>query len=366
MVRMMSEKICLSDFITLQRGFDLPATLRRSGTVPVVASTGVSSWHNVAKVRAPGVVIGRSGSIGGGQYIEQDFWPLNTTLYVKDFKGNNPKYVFYVLRSIDFSAFNAGTGVPTLNRNHIASLEVNQKPRDIQDLIVSRLEPFDSAIANCRKQIALLEEAAMRLYREWFGDGKGEKKTIGEVCSKIGSGGTPNRRNEAFWQEGDVPWVKTGELQDCWIFDTEEKITADGLAGSSAKMFPAETVMMAIYASPTLGRLGILDAPACCNQATLCFLADETVVSWQWLYCKLFELREEFNAIASGAGQQNISGVVVKTYGIVVPAYDKIKTFTSIVSPMFSEARSLGRQIRSLTEARDRLLPKLMSGEVMV
>ncbi len=80
----MSAKICLADFITLQRGFDLPATERVAGDVPVVASTGVSSWHNVAKVKAPGVVIGRSGSIGGGQYIDQDFWPLNTTLYVKE------------------------------------------------------------------------------------------------------------------------------------------------------------------------------------------------------------------------------------------------------------------------------------------
>ncbi|MFA0173197.1 restriction endonuclease subunit S, partial [Vibrio splendidus] len=116
----------LNEFITLQRGFDLPKGDRVEGGIPVVASTGVGGYHNESKVKAPGVVIGRSGSIGGGQYITDDFWPLNTTLWIKDFKGHDPRYVYYLMRSIDFTKFNVGSGVPTLNRNHLSSLLVNE------------------------------------------------------------------------------------------------------------------------------------------------------------------------------------------------------------------------------------------------
>jgi len=89
----MMQIVSLSDAITLQRGFDLPTSQRRQGKYPVVASTGITTTHDKFKVKGPGVVIGRSGSIGGGQYVESDFWPLNTTLWVKDFKGNDEKFI---------------------------------------------------------------------------------------------------------------------------------------------------------------------------------------------------------------------------------------------------------------------------------
>src|SRR5664280_2833688 len=98
----------LADVITLQRGFDLPESERKDGDVPVIASTGVIGFHAEKRVDGPGVVIGRSGSIGGGQYIADDFWPLNTTLWVKDFKGHYPRFIYYLLRNIDFTRFNAG------------------------------------------------------------------------------------------------------------------------------------------------------------------------------------------------------------------------------------------------------------------
>lgn len=115
----------LSNVFALQRGFDLPAQNRRPGAVPVVASTGVVGSHNEPLVKSPGVVVGRSGSIGGAQFITNDFWPLNTTLWVKDFKGNDPRFIYYLLSNIDFKGFNVGSGVPTLNRNHIHSLPVS-------------------------------------------------------------------------------------------------------------------------------------------------------------------------------------------------------------------------------------------------
>lgn len=121
---------------------------------------------------------------------------------------------------------------------------------------------------------------------------------------------------------------------------------------------------MAIYASPTLGRLGVLDSDATCNQAALCLKADETKISWQWLFEKLYELRDHYNGIARGAGQQNISGDVVKQTVVLYPTREIMDKFTHIVAPWFEKRRMLQKQNISLTEARNRLLPKLMSGEL--
>jgi len=115
----------LGDVCTLQRGFDLPTRLRTTGQYPLISSSGQIDTHTEAKVSGPGVVTGRSGSIGAVFFVEEDFWPLNTALYVKDFHGNAPEYVFHLLESFDLSRFASGAGVPTLNRNNVHSEKVS-------------------------------------------------------------------------------------------------------------------------------------------------------------------------------------------------------------------------------------------------
>ena len=106
----------LGEFVTLQRGYDLPHSSRKAGSVPIVTSSGVSDTHSEARVSGPGVVTGRYGTIGEVFFIQEDFWPLNTTLFVKDFHGNDPKFVFYMLLKLDLTKFRSGVAVPTLNR----------------------------------------------------------------------------------------------------------------------------------------------------------------------------------------------------------------------------------------------------------
>jgi type I restriction enzyme S subunit len=122
----------LDDVLVLQRGFDLPKSSRSAGTIPIVAASGVTGYHDEAKVKAPGVVTGRSGTIGEVMYVQENFWPLNTALWVKEFPKAEPLYAFYVLSSVDLKQFNSGAAVPTLNRNDIHSLETVVPPRDLQ------------------------------------------------------------------------------------------------------------------------------------------------------------------------------------------------------------------------------------------
>jgi type I restriction enzyme S subunit len=114
----------LKDALILQRGFDLPTKKREEGNIPIYAATGVVGTHNEAKVKGPCVVTGRSGSIGTVIYVDEDFWPLNTTLWVKEFRRATPIYAYYLLKRLELSSFNSGAAVPTLNRNDIHGLFV--------------------------------------------------------------------------------------------------------------------------------------------------------------------------------------------------------------------------------------------------
>jgi type I restriction enzyme S subunit len=122
----------LQDVLVLQRGFDLPKAQRVEGSVPIYAATGINGYHNEAKVKAPGIVTGRSGSLGEVVYVQEDFWPLNTALWVKEFPKSEPLYAYFLLSEIDLKGFNSGAAVPTLNRNDIHGLDALIPPRELQ------------------------------------------------------------------------------------------------------------------------------------------------------------------------------------------------------------------------------------------
>ncbi len=146
----MNEEWCtvnLGEVLTLQRGYDLPASVRNDGgKTPVISSSGISGYHDIHKAEPPGVFTGRYGSIGGVFYITQPFWPLNTTLYVRDFKGNHPLFIYYLLQCVDFDKFSDKTGVPGINRNDIHRLKVLLPSLLEQRRISDILSTWDRAI----------------------------------------------------------------------------------------------------------------------------------------------------------------------------------------------------------------------------
>lgn len=177
----------LGDVARLQRGFDLPATVRTDGEVPVIASNGVVGSHSEARVRGPGVVTGRSGTIGKVFFIAQDFWPLNTTLYVEDFHGNEPQFIAFFLRHIELGRFVAATGVPSLNRNFVHPLEVILPPLPEQKKIAAILSSVDEVIAKTEAVIAQLQIVKKAMMEQLLTKGMPDRHTrfkqteIGEI-----------------------------------------------------------------------------------------------------------------------------------------------------------------------------------------
>ena len=146
----------LEDLLVLQRGFDLPSQDRVPGNFPIIAASGPSGTHKEPMAKGPGVVTGRSGVLGRVFLELEDYWPLNTTLWIKEFRAAIPCYAYELLRFLDFKAFNAGSAVPTLNRNHIHGLHYVIPPR-------ASVEAYEMIAIQIHKRVKMNEQQAQTL-----------------------------------------------------------------------------------------------------------------------------------------------------------------------------------------------------------
>ena len=273
----------------------------------------------------------------------------------------------------------SGSTTKFLTMKMLTQLSINLPTYEIQRSVATILSRYDSLIENYQKQIKLLEEAAQRLYKEWFVDlhfpghentkivdgvPEGwEKKMVGDIV-KTTSGGTPSRSNSDYYW-GNIMWVKTKELMDGFIFDTEEKITQEAINKSSAKIVPEASILLAMYGA-TIGKLGIASKELSCNQACcVLLLSKDNPVRW-FLFNWLLLNRDYLISQGKGAAQPNLSQDMIKKFELVVPDDNTLLSYHQIVNVLYMRSKSLQSQIRLLTEARDRLLPKLMSGEKLI
>jgi type I restriction enzyme S subunit len=300
----------------------------------------------------------------------------------------HPRFYAYCFRTplirSGLTAFGGGTNISNLNQDILSALEVPLPPLSVQRRIAGILSAYDELIENNQRRIQILETMARALYREWFVEFRfpghekiprvasplGEipdgwkVKPLSDVCVRMESGGTPKRQVAEYWMDGDIDWFKTGELWDGFLFESVEKITARGQRESNARLFEPGTILMAIYGSPTVGRLGIVTRPSSCNQAALGIVADTQHISQTFLYFVLLSLRDHFNGLAQGAAQQNISKEKVANTVTIVPPRTLVEVFDRFAQPTFSQIQTLQRQVHNLRETRDLLLPRLLSGQV--
>ena len=201
----------LGNVVTLQRGFDLPHQLRKPGSIPIVTSSGFENTHCEAKVRGPGVVTGRYGTIGEVFYVQDDFWPLNTTLYVRDFHGNDPLFVSYLLRTIDFHTHSGKSGVPGVNRNDLHEIPVSLPPTLAeQHAIAEVLGDADALIESLEQLIAKKRAVKQGVMQELLTgtsrlpgfSGEWEVRRLGEIAH-IKTGG---RNNQDKTEDGKYPF----------------------------------------------------------------------------------------------------------------------------------------------------------------
>ena len=294
-------------------------------------------------------------------------------------------FLYYLLQSQYFfekaNSLARGAAQPDLPHSLFNSIEISYPSLQVQNKIATILSRYDSLIENYQKQIRLLEESAQRLYKEWFIDLRfpghentkivdgvpegWEKKRISDVCDTIG-GGTPSTKVQEYYEGGNISWVTPTDItrnNSLCLLSTEKKITQEGLDHSSAKMLPEETILMTSRAS--VGYFGICDFEVCTNQGFISCVPFKKNFQMYLLY-NLINRVEEIRIKAGGSTYLEISKSVFRNFNIISPSDDVLKSFQYKAHKTLDEIRYLSKQIRHLTEVRDRFLPKLMSGEIKV
>ena len=379
------------DFIKLQRGFDLPKQNRVQGEYPVVASTSITDYHSEYRVSPPGVTTGRSGALGEVLYITKAFWPLNTVLWVKDFKGNLPKYVYYHLKTLNLARYNSGAGVPTLNRNHLDNLDVVIPDLPIQQNITAILSAYDDLIENNTRRIKILEEMAQAIYKEWFVNFKfpGHKKakmvnsklgripegwevlSIGDVLAELESGSRPKGGiNE---NDCDVSSIGAENIIGLGQYDYgKEKYVSQEFYDKMRRGHVNSGDVLLYKDGAQIGRKSMFrdgfPHEICCINEHVFILRTNGRCNQNYLYFWLEqpEMTQNIKNLNANAAQPGINQIGVKGLPILVPNKPLIDTFSDSVEPLLGELFNLAKKNNLLRRIRDLLLPKLISGELEV
>lgn len=371
----------LGDLLTFQRGYDITKAEQNEGDVPIVSSSGVSSFHNASKAAAPGVVIGRKGTLGTVHYLDRPYWPHDTTLWVKDFKDSHPRFLSYFLRTLRLENFDTGASNPTLNRNHLHKIKVIAPAPKEQEKIAAVLATYDDLIANNQRRIALLESMAEEIYREWFVRMRfpGAKSVVFDrgvptdwthepilEAFKFYGGATPSKDNPRFWVDGEVHWYTPTDITGAsspYLEESADKCTDEGLQNCSANLCPAYSIMMTSRA--TIGAIGINCTPACTNQGFITCIPNQRY-PLTYLYHWLKLAKPHFEMLSGGATFAELTKGTFKRIRILTPPEKLVAAYEKHARPMFDQIESLTKANRRLSASRDALLPRLISGKLRV
>jgi type I restriction enzyme S subunit len=355
------------------------------GHYPVYGSNGIIGGSDEFR-HENGVIIGRVGAYCGAVlYCPDKFWASDNTLVAYPATEEvDTKFLFYMLSDAKLSRYAGGAAQPLVTQTVLKQVEVRVPPLPIQKRIAGILSAYDELIENSQRRIKILETMARALYREWFVHFRfpgfenhprvasplgeipqgWEATTFGELYN-TGSGGTPSRTRPEYFESGTIDWIKSQELLDGFVLSTEERITERALKESSAKLFPANAVLIALYGA-TIGKLAILSRAAATNQACCAVLPKHSAFGREFAFLTLLLNRERIIGLRLGAAQQNISQVLLRNFECLKPADELVLRFSDQTAPLFDRILTLQRQIQNLRRTRDLLLPRLLSGQIDV
>lgn len=364
----------LADVVELRRGFDLPHRERVDGPFPVLSAGITAGWHTEGPVNGPGFVVGRATNLGVPTWSDTAFWPLNTTLYAADFKGNNPKFLYHLFESIDLSGFDSGSVQPMLNRNYIAGVKVRVPDLVTQRSIAEVLGALDDKIAANDRVITTADELAKSLFRRSVDDSaEGEVVTLGELVDigaiALGDGYRTKKAEHAadgyrIIRAGDVA---SGRLQ----LRGPDFVSKDYVSKIGPKVVTPGDIVLTTKG--TVGRVAVVPE-----------MTEEAVYSPQLCYFRVIDREQVDPGFLSGwfFSEDLQQQAAVRMYKSDMAPYINLQDIRSLQVPLpaMTRQREIGEQQRGLmglrhrlsaeserlAATRDELLPLLMSGKLRV
>jgi len=387
----------LGDALTFQRGFDITKDEQRDGPYPVISSSGPKTTHVEFKVRGPGVVIGRKGSLGTAFYADGDYWPHDTTLWVKDFHGNHPKFAYYFLQTMGFERLDAGASNPSLNRNHIHTILVRWPTLPVQLRIADILSAYDELIENSQRRIKILEAMARALYREWFvhfrfpghenhprvGSPLGEIPKGWEVITldsvkaeqphAINGGPFGSKLVSKDYVAEGVPVIRGSNLSESGRFDPSEFVFVSSAKAEELRANLAKPGDIVVTQRGTLGQIGMIPSGigydrfvVSQSQMKITLNAMKVNREYAFFFLRSEEANQRIKNLASSSGVPHINLAVLREFQILLPPVELQSKFGQFAISTEAAIEALRHQIQNLRRTRDLLLPRLLAGQIDV
>ena len=378
----------LGEAITFQRGFDITKAMQNPGAVPIISSSGVSSFHNVSRCEGPGIIIGRKGTLGTVHYSRTTYWPHDTTLWIKDFKGNCPEFILYFLRTLGLENFDTGASNPTLNRNHLHKIKVRfPVSTQTQRKIAAILTAYDDLIETNKRRIALLEKMAEEIYREWFVrmrfpgyrssrfvkgvpadwsfvEGstffdiiKGRSYSSHEISAD--SGQCYFITLKSFHRHGG--YRREGLKYFSGSFREEQCVTGGDVVMAVTDMTQDRAIVGEVALIPPLeGKKAVISLDV------VRLIPKDMSAIFLYAYMRYSGFASFIKEFANGANVLHLKPDLVGAQRLLMPPTELRDQFTQIVEPIFQEVNALHEGNDILAKTRNLLLPRLISGKLSV
>lgn len=392
--------VSLGEIAPLSYGKGLPELKRAGGEVPVFGSNGIVGWHNSAIVYNPSIIVGRKGTVGALNFSSTSCWPIDTAFYTEGSEECDIKFLHYLMKTLPLKE-SSDSAVPGLNRDYAHSLRVKIPDLNVQKSIAIVLDSLDEKIRINQQIAKTLEEIAQTIFKSWFVDfdpvhakSRGEQPVgmdaetaalfpdsfedseLGPIPSgwrvcevgdelKFVGGSTPSTSVAEYW-DGEYSWTTPKDLsvqQGLITIDSARKISTSGLAKITSGLLPVGSVLMSSRAP--IGYLSITNIRTAINQGFIGFPASEIhhpIYILNWLLSNLGEIKNR----AGGSSFAEISKTAFQTMQFLVPSRKISLKFGELVEPFLEEITNLTYEIRTLSQLRDALLPRLISGELEI
>lgn len=382
----------LKNLATIKNGQDYKSVQTDDG-YPVMGSGGQFTFASKFMYDKPSVLLGRKGTIDKPLYINEPFWTVDTMYYTELNEGFDAKYLHYLALTIQFSRYSTNTALPSMTQEHLSNYKFSvpkaeSERKKITEFLDLETAKIDILIEKQQQLIELLKEKRQAVIShavtkglnphvpmkdsgvEWLGEVPEHWKvsSLG-YYSSLNTGATPDRSNSKYWN-GEIAWIKTGEVNYNNICSSEEKITCEAVKNTSVRLSPPGTLLMAMYGQGiTRGRVAILNISATYNQACVAISPNEMLLN---VYLRLFFMAG-YHAIRDGGNetsQMNLNADIVRKFKILVPSLSEQKEIVSYLDCHLPQIEMLVEKADSvialLQERRTALISAAVTGKIDV
>lgn len=357
------------DIAPLQRGFDLPVDKIVEGNYPVVFSNGILKFHNVSMVKSPGVVTGRSGTIGKVTFVDKDFWPHNTSLWVTDFIGNDERFIYYFYSTLKLQNFSTGSGVPTLNRNNVHKHKTHIPAKKEQQKIASFLTAVDDKIQQLTKKKALLEQYKKGVMQQIFSqhirfkddDGNDypdwDEKSLKDLSSRIGDGihATPQ-----YDDNGEYFFINGNNLNEGKIILSETtKRVSNTEYDIHKRDLNERTILLSI--NGTIGNIAFYNNEKVVLGKSACYinLLNDIGINFIYYFLNTNQTKSYFISELTGTTIRNLSLTSVKNTLVTLPTKDEQQKIANFLTSIDDKIDAVNKQLEQTQQYKKGLLQQM-------